>query len=75
MKLSRRCAPRHDGAGYFFQVSTLSFVYATLTGMQKRGGELGMQKPMSKSALEKEAAYWNAVKEQAKTKTGMVCHK
>jgi hypothetical protein len=42
---------------------------------RKGGGERGMQKPMSKNALEKEAAYWNAVKELAKTKTGMVCHK
>lgn len=34
-----------------------------------------MQKPMSKSALEKETAYWKAVKDQAKMKIGMVCHK
>ena len=34
-----------------------------------------MQKPVSKKALEKEAAFWNALKEKAKTDRGAVCRK
>jgi hypothetical protein len=34
-----------------------------------------MKKPVSKKALEKEAAYWNAVKQLAKSRPGTVCHK
>ena len=34
-----------------------------------------MKKPLSSKTLEKEAAYWNAVKQQAKLNPGKVCHK
>ncbi len=34
-----------------------------------------MKKPVSKKALEKEAAYWNAMKLLAKLNPGTVCHK
>lgn len=34
-----------------------------------------MKKTMSPKALEKEAAYWNALKEQAKLNPGAVCRK
>lgn len=34
-----------------------------------------MQKPMSKKALAKEAAYWNALKNLAKVNPGTVCRK
>lgn len=42
---------------------------------EEGGGENRMQKPMSKKALAKEAAYWNALKQMAKMNPGMVCHK
>jgi hypothetical protein len=41
----------------------------------KEGGERRMKKPMSKKALAKEAAYWNAMKQLARSNPGMVCHK
>jgi len=34
-----------------------------------------MKKPLSVKALEKEAAYWNAMKQLAKLNPGTVCHK
>jgi len=34
-----------------------------------------MDKPITAKALEKEAAFWNAVKEMAKLNPGTVCHK
>jgi hypothetical protein len=34
-----------------------------------------MKKSVSEKALEKEAAYWNAMKQLAKLKPGTVCHK
>ena len=34
-----------------------------------------MKKTLSKKALEKEAAYWNAMKQLAKLNPGTVCHK
>jgi hypothetical protein len=34
-----------------------------------------MKKPVSAKALEKEAAYWSALKELAKMNPGTVCHK
>ncbi len=34
-----------------------------------------MKKPLSKKALDKEAAFWNAMKQQAKLNPGTVCHK
>jgi hypothetical protein len=34
-----------------------------------------MKKPLSREALVKEAAYWNAMKQQAKLNPGKVCHK
>ena len=49
---------------------------AKITPLQNEGGgEGGMQKTMSTKALEKEAAYWNAIKKLAKLNPGMVCHK
>ncbi len=34
-----------------------------------------MKKAVSKEALVKEAAYWNALKQLAKLNPGTVCHK
>ncbi len=34
-----------------------------------------MKKTVSKKALVKEAAYWNAMKQAAKMTPGTVCHK
>lgn len=34
-----------------------------------------MKKPLSRKAIEKEAAYWNAMKQLAKLNPGTVCHK
>jgi hypothetical protein len=34
-----------------------------------------MKKTVSKEALVKEAAYWNAMKDLAKQNPGTVCHK
>ncbi len=34
-----------------------------------------MKKTVSKKALTKEAAYWNAMKQMAKLNPGTVCHK
>jgi len=34
-----------------------------------------MKKTVSREALVKEAAYWNAMKELAKRNPGAVCHK
>ncbi len=34
-----------------------------------------MKKPLSAKTLEKEATYWNAMKQLAKLNPGTVCHK
>jgi hypothetical protein len=34
-----------------------------------------MKKPLSRKTIEKEAAYWNAMKQLAKLHPGTVCHK
>lgn len=34
-----------------------------------------MKKPVSKKALEKEEAYWNAMKQAAKLNPGTLCRK
>jgi hypothetical protein len=34
-----------------------------------------MKKPLSREALVKEAAYWNAMKQMAKQNPGTVCRK
>ncbi len=34
-----------------------------------------MKKTVSKKALAKEAAFWNAMKQVVKQSVGMVCHK
>jgi hypothetical protein len=40
-----------------------------------KGGEDRMKKPVSRKALEKEAAYWNAMKQSAKLNPGTLCRK
>ncbi len=34
-----------------------------------------MKKPLSRKVIEKEAVYWNAMKQLAKLNPGTVCHK
>jgi hypothetical protein len=41
----------------------------------EKGGKGRMKKTVSKEALVKEAAYWNAMKQLAKLNPGTVCHK
>ena len=40
-----------------------------------RGGEYGMKKALSRETLDKEAAWWKAMKELAKQNPGNVCRK
>jgi hypothetical protein len=43
--------------------------------LDRRGGEERVKKIMSKESLDKEAAYWNLVKQLAKQNPGTVCRK
>jgi len=50
------------------------FVICLIPSGQK-GGENRMKKTVSRDALVKEAAYWDAMKQPAMQNPGMVCHK
>ena len=42
---------------------------------EKKGGDGGMKKGVSKKALLKEASFWNALKKAVRENPGKVCHK
>jgi hypothetical protein len=43
--------------------------------LDRKGGEERVKKIMSKESLDKEAAYWNLMKQLAKQNPGTVCRK
>jgi len=54
---------------------SVPFFVICLIPSEQKGGENRMTKTVSRDALVKEAAYWNAMKQLAKQNPGMVCRK